>query len=148
MTFTPFALAHRVQSKFIRNFRDIHCVWQVLLVREDKQDSIAELVLHNGGWDLVQEELTPPWGTRNEHVDFQLSLTNKPSRRDTQEMAGSHLIQHAVQLIPSFSNSLSIITVHDENQTLSILEVMPPERADLNGQAIASGTASSKGSYT
>jgi hypothetical protein len=36
-----------------------------------------------------------------------------------------------VELIPGFNYTIPIVTVHDENETLRVLEVMPPQRPDL-----------------
>jgi hypothetical protein len=41
------------------------------------------------------------------------------------------LIQHAVQLVASLCCTVSVVRIDDENETLSILEVMAPEGADL-----------------
>lgn len=36
-----------------------------------------------------------------------------------------------MQLIPSLHDTISIVAVHHEDQTLRILKVMPPQRSDL-----------------
>jgi hypothetical protein len=36
-----------------------------------------------------------------------------------------------VELIPGFNDTIPIVTVHDENEALCVLEVMPPQRPDL-----------------
>jgi hypothetical protein len=41
------------------------------------------------------------------------------------------LIQHPLQLLTRLDNTVAIVAVDDEDDTLSILEVVPPERADL-----------------
>ena len=41
----PRPLAETLKTKLIGDLRGIHCVGQVLLVREDEEESIAELVL-------------------------------------------------------------------------------------------------------
>ena len=41
------------------------------------------------------------------------------------------LVQHAVQLVPSLRHAVSVVGVHDEDQTLGVLEVVPPKRANL-----------------
>ena len=41
------------------------------------------------------------------------------------------LIQHALQLFPSLDNTVAIIAINDENDTLGVLEVMSPERTNL-----------------
>lgn len=41
------------------------------------------------------------------------------------------LIQHPVQLIPCLNNTVPVIAIHHENETLSVLEIVPPQRTDL-----------------
>jgi hypothetical protein len=41
------------------------------------------------------------------------------------------LIQHALQFLPGLNNTVTIIAVNDEDDTLGILEVMSPQRSDL-----------------
>jgi len=40
-------------------------------------------------------------------------------------------VDHAVQLITSLTDTVAIVTVHHEDQALGVLEVMPPEGANL-----------------
>lgn len=40
-------------------------------------------------------------------------------------------IQHALQLFPGFDDTVTVIAVNNENDTLSVLEVMSPEGTDL-----------------
>lgn len=42
-----------------------------------------------------------------------------------------HLVQHAVQLIPCLANAVAVIAVHNEDQALGVLEVVPPQGANL-----------------
>ena len=42
-----------------------------------------------------------------------------------------YLIQHPVELISGFNNTVTVIAVHNKDKTLGVLEVMPPERTDL-----------------
>ena len=42
-----------------------------------------------------------------------------------------YLVEHAVQLIPRFSYAVAVVAVHHEDQALRVLEVVPPERTDL-----------------
>ena len=58
---------------------------KILLVGEDKEDSITELVL----------------------------------------------VKHALELLPGLNNTVAIVGVDDEDDTLSVLEVMSPQRTDL-----------------
>lgn len=43
----------------------------------------------------------------------------------------THLVEHAVKLIPGLRDTVTIVAIHHEDQTLGVLEVVPPERADL-----------------
>ena len=58
---------------------------KILLVGEDKEDSITELVL----------------------------------------------VKHALELLSGLNNTVAIVGVDDEDDTLSVLEVMSPQRTDL-----------------
>jgi hypothetical protein len=58
---------------------------KILLVGEDKEDSITELVL----------------------------------------------VKHALELLSGLNNTVAIVGVNDEDDTLSVLEVMSPQRTDL-----------------
>jgi hypothetical protein len=42
-----------------------------------------------------------------------------------------YLVQHPVELIPGFDNTVPIIAVHNKDETLGVLEIMPPQRPDL-----------------
>ena len=41
------------------------------------------------------------------------------------------LVQHSLQLLTSLNDTIAIVAVNDEDDTLGVLEVMPPERSDL-----------------
>jgi hypothetical protein len=41
------------------------------------------------------------------------------------------LIEHALQLLTSLDYTVAIVAVDDEDDTLGVLEVMPPQRTDL-----------------
>lgn len=45
-----------------------------------------------------------------------------------------YLIQHSVQLIPSFYHTVAIITVNHKDESLGVLEIMSPQRSDLGDQ--------------
>jgi hypothetical protein len=47
------------------------------------------------------------------------------------EAAGTHLVEHAVELVPSLRDAVAIVAIHHEDQTLRVLEVVPPEGANL-----------------
>jgi len=40
-------------------------------------------------------------------------------------------IQHALQFLTSLNDTVTVIAVDDEDDTLGVLEVMPPQRSDL-----------------
>jgi hypothetical protein len=40
-------------------------------------------------------------------------------------------VQHALQLFPGLDNTVAIVAIDDENDTLGVLEVVSPERTDL-----------------
>lgn len=46
----------------------------------------------------------------------------------------AYLVEHPVQLIACLTNTVAVVAVNHENETLSVLEVMPPQRADLQGR--------------
>ena len=41
------------------------------------------------------------------------------------------LVEHALELLASLDDTVAIVAVDDEDDALGVLEVMPPERADL-----------------
>merc|ERR1712080_631089 len=41
------------------------------------------------------------------------------------------LVEHALELLTGLNNTVAIVGVNDEDDTLGVLEVMPPQRADL-----------------
>jgi hypothetical protein len=41
------------------------------------------------------------------------------------------LVQHTLQFLPCLNNTITIIAVNDEDDTLGVLEVMSPQRSDL-----------------
>lgn len=41
------------------------------------------------------------------------------------------LVEHALQLLTGLDNTVAIVAVNDEDDTLSVLEVMSPKRTDL-----------------
>jgi hypothetical protein len=45
--------------------------------------------------------------------------------------AYGYLIQHPVQLIPSFNNTVTIIAINHKDEPLSVLEIMSPQRSNL-----------------
>jgi hypothetical protein len=41
------------------------------------------------------------------------------------------LVQHTLQFLSGFNDTITIIAVDDEDDTLGVLEVMSPQRSDL-----------------
>ena len=41
------------------------------------------------------------------------------------------LVQHPLEFLTRLNNTITIVAVDDEDDTLGVLEVMPPQRADL-----------------
>jgi len=62
------------------------------------------------------------------HGVGQILLVGEDKQKSITELI---LIQHALQLLTRLGHTLTIIGVDDEDNALSVLEVMPPERADL-----------------
>lgn len=53
------------------------------------------------------------------------------SENEQQSIAELILVEHALQFLARFGNSLSVVRVDDEDDTVRVLEVVPPERSDL-----------------
>jgi hypothetical protein len=41
------------------------------------------------------------------------------------------LVQHTLQLLTSLNNTITIVAVNDEDDSLGVLEIMSPQRPDL-----------------
>ena len=72
-----------------------------------------------------------------------LGLEGFETRRRATEGRAAHLVEHAVELVPSLRDAIAIVAIHHEDQTLRVLEVVPPERADLGAREDARGERSS-----
>lgn len=81
----PGALSQAVETKLVCDLGGVHGVGKILLVGENKQDSIAKLVL----------------------------------------------VEHALELLSCLNNTIAIVGVNDEDDTLSVLEVVSPQRTNL-----------------
>ena len=55
-----------------------------------------------------------------------------------------YLIQHPVELISGFNNTVTIVAVHNKDKTLCVLEVMPPEGSDLFTEKCVQSTCENK----
>lgn len=49
-----------------------------------------------------------------------------------------YLIEHAMELISSFNNTIAIIAINHEDETLGVLEIVPPQWPDLFNFALYS----------
>ena len=73
-------------------------------------------------------------------MNYQLCKTSEGKHENFQESFAmlqrailfKYLIQHTVQLIPSLNYTITIIAVDNKDKPLSILEVVSPQRSDLN----------------
>jgi hypothetical protein len=62
------------------------------------------------------------------HGIRQILLVSKDQKKSVTEFI---LVQHALQLLAGLDDTVAIIAVDDEDDTLGVLEVMPPQRSDL-----------------
>lgn len=81
----PVSLAERVESELVGDFSSVHRVGEILLVGENKEDSVSELVL----------------------------------------------AKHSVQFVTGLADTLSVVAIDNEDDSLSVLVVVTPERSDL-----------------
>jgi hypothetical protein len=58
----------------------------------------------------------------------QILLVGKDQEKSIPQLV---LVQHALELLTGLNNTVAIVAVDDEDDTLGVLEVMPPQRADL-----------------
>ena len=73
----PRPLPEAMETQLVRDCSSVHSVGKILLVGEDKQESVAELVL----------------------------------------------VEHPLQLLARFRDTLPVVRVNDEDNTLGVLEV-------------------------
>jgi hypothetical protein len=58
----------------------------------------------------------------------QILLVGEDKQKSLSELI---LVEHALQFLTSLNNTIAIVAVDDENDTLGVLEVMPPQGTDL-----------------
>jgi hypothetical protein len=58
----------------------------------------------------------------------QILLVGEDQKKSVPQLV---LVQHALELLTRLNNTIAIVAVDDEDDTLGVLEVMPPQRADL-----------------
>jgi len=74
----------------------------------------------------VQTKLIGDFG--GVHGVWQILLVGEDQEESIPELI---LVQHALQLLPGLNNTVAIVGVDNEDNTLGVLEVMPPQRPDL-----------------
>jgi hypothetical protein len=62
------------------------------------------------------------------HGVWQILLVGKDQEKGITEFI---LVQHALELFPSLRHTITIVRVDDENDSLCVLEVVPPEGTNL-----------------
>lgn len=88
--------------------------------------STARLDVPSSSTEVVETKLVGH--LRCAHRIWQVLLVGENQENRLSQLV---LIQHAVQFIASSINTVAIVRVHHEDETLSILVVVPPQRADL-----------------
>jgi hypothetical protein len=61
-------------------------------------------------------------------TDWQILLVGEDQKNGISELI---LVQHALQFLSGLNNTIAIIAVNNEDDALSVLEVMSPQRSDL-----------------
>jgi hypothetical protein len=61
-------------------------------------------------------------------TDRQILLIGKNQKNGISKLI---LIQHALQFLSGLNDTVTIIAINDEDDTLGVLEVMSPQRSDL-----------------
>lgn len=59
---------------------------------------------------------------------WQILLVGEDQEESVPELI---LVQHTLQLLSCLNNTIAIVGVDNEDNTLGVLEVMPPQRPDL-----------------
>lgn len=62
------------------------------------------------------------------HAYRQILLVGKDQENGIAELI---LVQHTLQLLPSFNDTVTIVAVNNKDDALGVLEVMPPQRSNL-----------------
>jgi len=79
------------------------------------------------GWaESVQSELVGHFG--GAHGIWKILLVGEHEQHRVAELV---LVQHSVQFVSGGIDTVSIIGIHDEDQTLRVLVVVTPQRTDL-----------------
>lgn len=110
----PAALTERVETELVGDLRDTHRIGKVLLVGQHEQCCPMQLIL-KGMFRILA-----------------LISVCVTSYMEISSLALLDLTQHTVQLIPGFGHPIPVVTVYHEDQPLSVLEVVPPQRSNLH----------------
>lgn len=62
------------------------------------------------------------------HCVWQILLVGEDQKESIPELI---LVQHTLKLLASLRNTITIVAVNNEDDTLSVLEVVSPQRSDL-----------------
>ena len=87
----------------------------------------AKLLGNLGGThSILERSVSTPPSCRSTYRQILLVGENKEKG-----IAKFILIQHTLQLFPRLDDTVAIVAVHHEDDTLGVLEVMPPQRTDF-----------------
>jgi len=90
-----------------------------------KTQLICDLGGVHGILQLCQHVLCNHWAA---DTDWQILLVGEDQKNGISELV---LIQHSLKFLPGLDNTVTIIAVNNEDDTLGVLEVMSPQRSDL-----------------
>lgn len=106
----PLARPQAVEAKLVCDFGSVHGVLKHIV-----SSNIAEIVDSRA---CVLGEATYR----------KILLVGKDQEGSLAELI---LVQHALKLLTSLNNTVTVIAVDNEDDTLGVLEVVPPQRTDL-----------------
>jgi hypothetical protein len=75
----------------------------------------------------VQRQQSGQWLVRST-THGKILLVGKDQEKSISQLV---LVEHALQLLTGFDDTVTIVAVDDEDDTLGVLEVMSPQRTDL-----------------
>ena len=90
-----------------------------------KTQLVGDLGSVHGVLELCQQMSKYYWIP---NTDGQILLVGEDQKNGISELI---LIQHALQFLSGLNNTIAIIAVNNEDDALSVLEVMSPQRSDL-----------------
>lgn len=80
---------------------------------------------------VVRKDIRLVWGNGGSHEGItygQILLVGEDQEVGIAQLV---LVQHALQLLPGLNDTIAIVRVDDEDDTLGVLEVVPPQRSNL-----------------